>query len=160
MVQEHEEVETALSRALLRLLKYFNLLEVNLGLSLSFLMNESDPKDTYSSIAKMSLDRKISKLMELVEAEPRIDTSGIDLHEWTQRAQRARYVRNAFVHGSWDVLPYRAEGPIQLSLPPWIDEDRSEYSNHGLSVRDVEEVADEVGGVYGQFMHFRQKLEI
>lgn len=160
MITDPKEIEAELAKALLRLLKWANLLELNLGLTISFLINEAAPKDAYPAISKMSLDKKLSKFIELVSNDSRLNTKEIDLCVWKERTDRARFVRNSFVHGYWEVLPMRTDTPISLRLPPWIAEDKSEYSGRGLTIVDIEQAADEMGQVFGQFMHFRKKLSI
>lgn len=160
MVSDTKQIEAALSIAVLRLLKWFNYLELNLGLSLSSLINEAAPKETYGAISNMSLEKKLGKFIKLVEADERLNTERIDLQEWVDRTNRARYVRNSFVHGSWEILPLRSNEPIKLRLPPWIAEDKSEYGRRGLTIQDVEQAADEMGQVFGQFMHIRKRLGV
>ena len=53
-----EKLEPDFAVAPVRLLNWFNLLELNLGLCLSHLLGAPDPKDTYRAIARMSLERK------------------------------------------------------------------------------------------------------
>ncbi|MBX2869919.1 MAG: hypothetical protein KTR18_14665 [Acidiferrobacterales bacterium] len=155
-----EDIETSIAKSLFRLLKWFNLMEINLGLSISHLLNEGGSTASYNSVSKMSLDRKLTKFLDLISEDERLNIGKIDLDGWRARVNTARLVRNAFVHGYWEILPINPESPISLQLPPWAVKSKENYSGSKFSAIDVEAAADDMGRVFGEFMHFRKKLGV
>ena len=51
------QLEEDFSITLVRLLRQFNLLELNLGLAISFLVNSKDPESAYPKLSKISLEK-------------------------------------------------------------------------------------------------------
>ena len=129
----------------LSLLKYFNLLEKNVGLCISYLENSDDPKVSYSILRKMTAEQKLERLKELFDIDAVIiDKKGVrEFEEWFAFATRARSIRNRYVHGQWEYLPLRSDKPVGFEPPVWMQE-KLGYKLETMSVSELEAVVEEI----------------
>jgi len=151
--------EVRFTSALARLLKYFNLLEENIGLCIAHLVNSSNPKASYPLLARMTAEQKMDRLREIfVSGEVIADNVSIlEFEEWFELAARARSIRNRYVHGHWEYLPMRSQKPVGVRAPAWMREKLGHEAEETMSLTDLEAVVDEMESVFDGFMRIRKK---
>ena len=154
-----ENSDARFSIALVRLVRYFNLLDENVGLCISHLASPSDPQASYPALAKMTAEQKMERLLELFTSQEIISDEGSisEFAGWFERAAQARSIRNRYVHGHWEYLPMRSEKPVGVRAPAWMQEKLGPDANETMSLSDLETVADELVGVFEDFVQIRKK---
>lgn len=156
------QLEEEFSIALVRLLRQFNLLELNLGLAISFLIDSKNPKSTYPKLSKMSLEKKLHEFCRLIEKSDlyRSHDYKNELNSWSSRATEARWIRNFYVHGHWQLLPLREERPVSLSAPPWMREKLGITKEIKMTIQELQNMAESMEYLFKDFMRLRKKLGV
>ncbi len=159
----YEIVEYEFALTLSRYLKYYNLLEYNVGLCISWIVNNSDPRASYPFLDRLTTQGKMDVLKELIFYKASTNDSDIveDFRLWLKVASKTRAARNRYVHGYWDVLPHLKEKPIRFNPTVWTsgvgrmvtDAD----SCQEMSLEEFKEAAKEVEVVFEEFNKFRKK---
>lgn len=154
-----DDVETRFAQALVRLLKYFNLLDRNVGLAISFLENPSDAQASYPTLAKMTAEQKLDRLRKLLLERRTVGDSAStsDLERCIEHAHSARSIRNRYIHGDWSILPVKIEKRVVVEAPPWMHVKLGSDAREEMSLADLESVVDELEGVFQEFMRIRRK---
>ena len=157
-----EDPKIRFSLALVRLLRYFNLLEENVGLSISCLENPDDPRASYSKLANTTAERKLTHWRELLEQGDHIpdDAGKSELVGWFERVKKARCIRNRYIHGHWEYLRLRKEKPIGVRASAWLHEKLGAMANEQMSMAELEAAADELEDVFREFMRLRRKHDV
>ncbi len=83
-----------------------------------------------------------------------------DFTDWLEKAHSARYIRNRYVHGHWDLLPLRREKPVDFRVFPWLEDKFGEDAREEMTLADLERTASELEEVFQNFMRIRKKLRI
>jgi hypothetical protein len=160
MVNTQDNPELQLSDAIFRLLKYFNLLEENVGLCISYLANPADPKATYKYLGEKSAKQKIDWLRDLLSGSELVDDKGLrEFQEWCERAKRARSIRNPYVHGHWEYLPKRSEKPVGFRAPAW-KRNKPGHESVEMTLDDLEAIVGEMKSIFDELVKFREKYHI
>lgn len=149
--------EDRFNKAFVKFIRYFNLLELNVGLSISFLHNIADPKSIYPKLMKMTCEQKIDKLKELLISK------NIEIKEfnaWYDSTTIARGKRNRYLHGNWEYLPNRSDKPVRFSAPPWMKEKYADDAVEKFSLDEFDDVAEEMKNVFDELMQIRRKYKI
>jgi hypothetical protein len=151
--------ESRINAALGKIVRNFNLLELNLGLCLRFLENRSDPCASHSFLKKAGMSQTIKKLKKILTACEHIP----DIHEfeeWMVRAEEIRTLRNYYVHATWEYLPLRNETPLGFRMPPWRKETIRGEEEGLMHLEDLESDAKRVENVFKDFMRIRGKYKV
>jgi hypothetical protein len=160
VVSAPDNPELQLSNAIFRLVKYFNLIEENVGLCISYLENPADPKATYGKLAKLSAERKIDWLRDLLGSCELISEQGVrEFEKWCDLAAQARSIRNRYVHGHWVYLPLRSDKPVDFQAPAWM-RDKPGHESKAMSFAELETVVDEMKGIFDEIKRIRDKYHI
>jgi len=149
-------------KALVRLIQSFNYIDTNIGLCISHLLNPSDPTKSYPSLAKMTAEKRIKKLKNLLE-DTNIavsENARTEFMMWYESAVNVRNIRNRYVHGNWEFLPLRHEHPISVSAPPWMRKPLGPLASESMSLSQLEIIVDEVEDVFQKFMQFRRRFKL
>lgn len=163
-LNQYQMVEFEFSTTLTRYLKYFNLLEKNVGLCISFLVNKSDSKAAYPFLDRLNTQGMMDVLKELIFYKNTENNDEIirDYSQWLKLASKTRVARNRYVHGYWDVTPHLKENPIRFYPTKWTSgvgkEVADSYSCQKMSLDDFKKVAQEVEIVFEKFNQFRKNM--
>jgi hypothetical protein len=157
-----EDPEIRFSSALVRLLRYFNLLEENVGLSISHLENPDNPRASYPRLAITTAEQKLLDWKALLEKGGHIsnDAAKSGLYGWFERANNARCIRNRYIHGHWEYLPLREEKPVGVRASAWLHEKFGAMANEQMSMAELEASVDELENVFQEFMSLRKKYGV
>lgn len=149
-------------RALVRLIQNFNYLDLNVGLCLSHLLNPGKAEDSYPLLAKMTTEKRFSRLKKLFDEDGglAVKEAQVDFSEWYQNAMKVRNIRNRYLHGCWELLPLRTQTPVSLRSPPWMKEKLGSSFHETMSIEELETVADEVGSAFNELMRLRKKYRV
>ena len=150
--------EVKFAQAIAKLLKYFNLLDTNIGLCLSHLISSSDPSASYDGLASMTAGQRFDELrrrvVEVGAGLPkRLDVKAFE--DWFEDAVWVREARNRFVHGNWEHLPLRKDAPIGVSAPPWMKSRLGKLANQQMTLAELQTIADRIEQVFHRFMSIR-----
>jgi hypothetical protein len=148
-------VEARFAVALSRLVRYFNLIDENVGLAIAHLEKPSSPESVFARLSTMSTKDKLDRLKRILEG--RDAQSAADYVVWLQDAHVARSDRNRYLHSHWSFFPYRTDRPIERRSPAW---QRAEWGDEDLSISDLEGLASEVEGVFNGLQRFRRKHRV
>ena len=149
------DYEARINTALGKILRYFNFLELNLGLSLRALANPKDVEASHSLLKRLSMPETIKRLRKLlIECEhiPDIDA----FEKWAVQAEEIRPLRNYYVHATWDYLPLRKDAPLEFRIPPWRTEMIKGKSQGAMRIEDLEADAERVKSVFEEFQSIRR----
>jgi len=151
--------QSRIDSALGKILRYFNLLELNLGLCIRILENPREVERSHSWLARSSLQEKVERFARLVR-EMNLVKNPKELDAWQQAVLDARSFRNFYVHGCWEYLPRRKEAPVGFRIPPWRSEEIKGSGSPKMSLEDLEADARAVQLVFEQFDGLRRKYGV
>jgi hypothetical protein len=155
--------EPQFCRAIAKLLRNFNLLDTNIGLCLSHLLEPNDPQSSYPRLSRMTSQARFEELRRLViegaVALPK-RTDHAPFEQWFEDATWARELRNRFFHGNWEYLPHRKEGPVGVSAPAWMRERLGLFAEERMTLASLEALADRVADIFDRFMQIRRTYGI
>ena len=153
------DIESRINTALGKILRNYNLLELNIGLCLRSLENPDNPNKSHGYLKRAGMTGAIPRLMKLLERYEHIsDTS--DFEKWTATADKVRSVRNYYVHATWEYLPLCEAAPLGFRIPPWRNEKISGSPEGSMKIEDLEEQAKIVEDVFYDFMELRRKYRV
>jgi len=153
------EQELRINAALGKILRYFNYLELNLGLCLRSLENPGSPEDSHSYLNRAGLPQTIERLTQLLdECEHVPDTS--EFQDWAKRAEESRLLRNYYAHATWEYLPLRNEAPLGFRIPPWRKELIKGNHRGTMRIEDLEADAYRIETTFNEFMKIRKKYRM
>jgi hypothetical protein len=164
-LNKYEMIEVGFSSTLTRFLMFFNMLETNVGLCISFLVNHTDPKASYPFLNRLNAQGKMDVLKELVTykgltAEEQFTA---DFNEWFKLASQTRVARNRYVHGYWDVMPH-VEKPIRFHPTDWTSkmsgEKKDKAAVQEMNLDEFKAIADEMESVFEKFGSLRKKYGV
>lgn len=151
--------ESRINAALGKTLRYFNFLELNLGLCLRALADPSDVSVSHSLLRRLGMPETIVRLRKLLEKCEHIpDTKAFE--KWVLRAEDIRPLRNYYVHATWDYLPLRKEAPLEFRMPPWRTEQIGGRSQGPMRIEDLEADAERVESVFEEFQSIRRQYRV
>ncbi|WP_200254128.1 hypothetical protein [Thiococcus pfennigii] len=153
------DYEARINAALGTVLRYFNFLELNLGLCIRFLENPADPEKSHAKLGKTSIQEKLDRLTNLL-VKKKLITDREEFDVWYQEAKEARCVRNYYVHGTWEYLPLKTEKPLSFRLPPWRSENLRGEEKLTMSITELEQDAQDIREAFEKFMSLRQKYNV
>ena len=106
-------------KAVFNLLRSFNFIDLNLGLSISFLAEPQSPQNTYKKLSNMSFDQRMKWFEKLLtESELNIGKKAKEeFTKWLAHADKARKLRNVYVHAIWRFNPMMHGKPVSVSSP-------------------------------------------
>lgn len=165
-VDKYQLLEFEFSSNLVRFLKLFNLLERNVGLCISWLVNHSDPRVAYPFLDKLTTQGKMDILKELIFYKYSETNQEMirDFNEWFKLASEARAVRNRYIHGYWDALFSRGENPIIFQPTVWtsgVGKRKAERdSSQKMSLNEFKVIVQEMESVFEKFMELREKYDV
>lgn len=124
MVIIEQDPNARFEKAMFNLLRSFNFIDHNLGLSISFLAEPHSPQNTYKKLSNISFDQRMKWFKKL------LTVSEINLSEkakeeftkWLAHANKARKLRNVYVHAIWRFNPMMHGKPVNISSPTWMRE--------------------------------------
>jgi len=153
------DYESRINTALGKILRYFNFLELNLGLCLRALAHPNDVSASHSLLRRLSMPETISRLRKLLEECEHIpDIKAFE--KWTIRAEDIRPLRNYYIHATWDYLPLRKEAPLEFRIPPWRTENVGGRSQGPMRIEDLEADAERVESVFEEFQTIRRRYGV
>ena len=156
-LEEYEIVEYEYSSAFARYVRLFNLLDHNVGLCISFLVNRADPKASHPFLDRLTTHAKLEVLRELVNYRgPSADEAFTrDFDDWFKLASRSKAARNQYIHGLWDVAAH-LEKPIRFTPVQWVN-GTSANKTEQMTLDEYLETLGELKVVFDQFMRLREK---
>lgn len=153
------DAESRINAALGKILRNFNFLELNLGLCLRLLENPDNPVESHDFLYKAGLPKILAKLKEHVDRCTHIkDVS--EFHEWAERVEGVRKLRNYYVHGTWEYLPSRRNAPLGFRIPPWRTERILGNAEGNMRIEELEADAERIEQAFHDFTRIRRKLHI
>jgi hypothetical protein len=165
-LNKYQDIEPEFSSNLLKFLKYFNLLERNLGLSISFLVNDKDPHVAYPFLEKLNTQGKLDILKELIFYKNSETNEEIinDFNRWFKEALETKAIRNRYIHGYWHIRDDRTENPIIFSPTTWTsgvgkvatETDSDQY----MSLSEFKDVVQKMEALFESFSALRGKYGI
>jgi hypothetical protein len=150
-----DEIETAASQHLGKLLFIFGRLETNLALTLAHSHPASDFERVIVDIEGIPFAEKLEALRHRINARQSNDLHTVAQWEtWYQAATSLRTVRNRFAHGRWGFVASRQQVVHVVGLPGSPNKIGSPYSLHELSleVEKAEKVAAEFSGLSARLL--------
>lgn len=153
------EYEVRINNALGKILRNFNILELNIGLCLRFLQNPKKPEKAHSFLQKAGLPDKIQRLKSLI-VQNNIHDDISDFEKWITQADEVRQLRNYFAHAIWEYLPLVTDAPLQFSIQPWRTKGIDGELRGKMTIEDIEGHAEKVETVFKDFMRIRKKYGI
>lgn len=154
------DYENRINTALGKILRNFNYLELNLGLRIRFIASSlGDKRDLtqYDGYLKRSgLPELTSRLKKLIDKCDHVPSSK-EYKKWMQRAEKLRVLRNFYVHGTWEYVPNRKEGPLEFHLPPWRTEEKDKTC---MNLEDFERDAQLSEEIFIEFLNICKKYKI
>lgn len=159
-MQDPVELETRFSVALVRFLRHFNLLELNLGLCIAQHDAASRSNATNLDLANSSMDQKLRSMKKIaLNSDLEVpDDIQSQLVEWIKDAQKARGTRNTYAHGHWELLPLSDDAPIRLHAPPWKQESLGLRIPIYMQVDDLIAMANETESLVREFLAMRSSF--
>jgi len=151
--------ESRIDSALGKILRYFNLLELNLGLCIRHIENPGLVEQRHSWLAKSSIQEKINLFTRLVR-EKALAKDEQELDRWYNEVSSARCLRNYYVHGTWEYLPWRKEAPVGFRIAPWRSEQIRGSSLHTMTLEQLEADATAVQSVFETFARLRREYGV
>lgn len=158
----HEDSEVRFAQAIVKLLRYFNLIDTNVGLCLSRLTNPTNPEASYERLGNQTSQQRFEELRARVAEGigfPKVVDSE-EFGQWLSDATRARSIRNRYVHGNWEYLSLRTECPVGVNAPPWMKPKLGSLTQETMTLEKLEAVADEMEQIFNRFMKIRQRHRI
>lgn len=157
-----DDPEDRFARGMVKLLRYFNLLDTNVGLCLSHLISPGDVQASYAKLANQTSRQRFDELKRIVTNGDEFSTSAVreEFELWFTDATRARSVRNRYVHGNWEYLPLRSEAPVAVCAPPWMADRLDQNAEEIMTLEQFEDMADEVEQIFERFMELRRRSKI
>ena len=153
------DYESRINTALGKILRYFNFLELNLGLCLRALASPTDVNASHSLLRHLGMSGTINRLRTLLREYEHI--TDIDAFEkWAMNAEKIRPLRNYYVHATWEYLPRRKGGPLAFRIPPWRTEQIKGRSQGAMSLEDLEADAERVKTVFEEFRSVRRRYGV
>ncbi len=151
--------ELRINAALGKIIRNFNFLELNLGLSIRCLENPKNVEQSHPMLARTGFDKKLDKFKILVENLGVIKDKE-EFDNWCQDAEEARRYRNYYVHGTWDYLPLIKDKPLGFHLPPWRKETLRGESIIRMSIDELESDAQKIEDANKNLMKLRNKYRV
>ena len=151
--------EARINTALGKILRYFNFLEMNMGLCLRALATPNDFDASHSLLRRLGIPETINRLRKLLaEREHISDTSAFE--DWALRVEGVRSLRNYYVHATWDYLPLRRDAPLEFRIPPWRKEQIGGRSQGPMRIEDLEADAERIESVFKEFQSIRRQYGV
>ena len=153
MSEELKSIER-FNSLLVEYLNTFNLLETNVGLCISHLV-DSSVEESHKLLARTNCEGKIKRLHEIVKSR-NILKSKInfqELEDWCADAHQKRHQRNKYIHGHWTFLPHLENG-VELNVAPWIKEKYG--ASERMSLQELDVIVHELKDCFRQLMAIRQ----
>jgi len=135
-------------------LRYFNLLELNVGLCIRRLSG-IDESEIHRKLDKMSFEKKLEYLLELSSKE-----NDSELKNWCKEAHARRQERNMYMHGQWAFIPHLEEG-VEFLLAPWVEEKYCNiYPGKRFTLEKLESIVLDIRACFNDFNKLRDKNSI
>lgn len=145
--------------ALGKILRSFNLLELNVGLCLRYLASPGDPIALHSYLKRVGISEAVNRLKSLIdECDHLTDTRAFQ--SWMISIEEVRQLRNFYVHGTWECASCRDDAPLVFRMPPWRTEAIEGKQDRTMKIRDLEADADRIELVFIEFMRIRREYRI
>lgn len=149
-------------KAMFNLLRSFNFIDHNLGLCISFLAGPQSPQNTYNKLSNISFDQRMKWFEKLLTESERdfSEQAKEEFTAWLVQADKARKMRNVYVHAIWRFNPVMVGKPVCISSPVWMQEKLGDEVNQKLSLEELESKANVVERVFEDFMKIRKKYHV
>jgi|GEM_PF-3507997 len=151
--------ESRVDFALGKILRYFNLLELNLGFCIRSLENPDDVDRSHGWLAGSSVREKVERFTKLV-AEKGFVGERQELDDWKEAAASTRCLRNFYVHGTWEYLSTRQGAPLRFRIPPWRSEEIRGSNSPTMTLEELEADAKAIQSVFERFAKLRRKYGV
>ena len=153
--QAQERIDSALGK----LLRNFNLLELNLGLCIRHLQHPGEVEKSHPFLTRSSILEKVTRFADLVQERGLAMETGA-LAAWCRSVDEAPSLRNFYVHGTWEYLPLRKDSPLSFRLPPWRTESLKGSTYPQMTLKDLEEDANAVEAILNDFFRLRESYGV
>ena len=153
--QAQERIDSALGK----LLRNFNLLELNLGLCIRHLQHPGEVEKSHPFLARSSILEKVARFAKLVQ-ERGLAVETEALEAWCRSVDETPSLRNFYVHGTWEYLPLRKDHPLSFRLPPWRPESLKGSSYPEMTLEDLEDDANSVEAILDEFLRLRENYGV
>lgn len=150
---------TRINMAIGRILRNFNFLELNLGLSIRQLQYPGEFERSHSWLARSSIQEKVARFSMLVR-ERGLVANEAELDSWCRSAIDTPSLRNFYTHGIWEYLPLRKEAPVSFRIPPWRQESIKGSRSPTMTLESLEADANAVEKVFEEFMRLRKSYGV
>jgi hypothetical protein len=147
--------EVRINLAIGTLLRYFNFLELNLGLCIRHLQHPEEVERSHRWLARSSIQEKIARFAKLVRQRGLV-TNEHELEAWCQFAAESPSLRNFYAHAIWEYLPLRKGAPVTFRVPPWRSESIKGSNCPKMTVDGLEADADALRTIFEKFMRLRK----
>jgi hypothetical protein len=151
--------DTRINLALGKILRYFNLLELNLGLCIRWLEHPGEVELSHAWLAKSSVQEKVERFCRLVRERDLLEDQS-ELDAWYQAARDIRELRNFYAHGTWEYLPLCKDAPVGFRIPPWRSESIQGNASPRMTLESLQADAEATQAVFEQFLRLRTICEV
>ncbi len=160
MLNEYEVVEHEFAMAFTHYVKIFNMMELNIGFCIRFLVNRADPSAAHPFLDRLTINGKLDVLKELVDHKGLQEKEGFkkDFDDWFKLVSKTRAARNRYIHGGWDIAPDVERG-IRFTPMTWVD-DMGGSKTERMTLVEFKELMKEMDFVFEQFSRLRKKYGI
>ena len=153
-----EDPNARFEKAMFNLLRSFNYIDHNLGLSISFLAEPGSPQSTYKKLSNISFDQRMKWFKKLITANEVVgEKVKEEFVKWTISADKARELRNMYVHAIWRFNPSMLGKPVNISSPIWMRDKLGDVVSQDLSLDELERNAADVDKIFKDFIKIRRK---
>ena len=160
-LDEYESVRVEFALAFFKYINLFNMLERNIGMCISFLVNRSDPHASHPFLNRLTAHAKMDVLKDLIAYKGTEAKDGLkeDFDKWFQFAAKSKAARNRYVHGDWDIAP-SLNKPIRFTPNQWNDDKDTSSNTEHMTMDEFLGMMAEMDSVFEQFSALREKYGI
>jgi hypothetical protein len=153
-----DETRGRFNAAIVDIVNWFNLLDENLGLSISHLEKPGKSPEAYLKISKMGSKKKIAYLTKKLSEHPRLKklVNEESYTSWLSLAETARFNRNRYLHGRWAYL-WHLDRPVEFVSPVWMEAKLGNQANERMTLEELESRAKDLKACCEAFLYIRDK---
>ena len=156
-----EDPNARFEKAMFNLLRSFNFIDLNLGLSISFLAEPRSPQSTYNKLSNISFDQRMKWFKKLITVNEVVgEKAKEEIEKWLISADKARELRNVYVHAVWRFNPSMRGKPVNISSPIWMRDKLGDDVSQNLSLDELDRNASDVDKVFKDFLKIRKKYNV
>lgn len=159
-----QDLNNRFEKAMFNILRCFNFIDHNVGLLIASTPSIQSRSEILERLSKITFNQRLSWLKSLLKdsalAKHVGDKGVIDFNKWLLDAQKARKLRNRYVHAIWRFNPSIHGSPVSISSPTWMTSVPGHVMVENLSLDQLEAKAVFVEGVFKSLCLLRKQFGI